>query len=327
MNPLQEKNQNIMTLGELLKNEREKLGISIERAANILMVRQRHLVSLENDLYDNFPAGVYFRGFLRSYARLLGLDEQKVFEYYECQLEIFNQNQEKDEPNKGKSTTKGSDTDAGKKIKLVITPEWILRGIGLVVVLIIIGYFVLTLRGVARLPELTIAEPVNNKVVKQDKVTIRGTTTRESELFINGEEISIDENGYFETQISLMQGLNEINFKVNNKFDKETEKTIFVNYQPEQKQDQEKAKRITLQTDTQPVWVSVKSDSLDFNETLPANTEKVIEIKSPTTVIVDKGNAIYFTEESTDPKQAYLNPPNLELFSDEQGESQRTFKP
>ena len=81
--------ENILTLGQLLKQEREKMGITIEKASKILMVRHQHIINLENDMYDSFPAGVYFKGFIRNYARLLGLDENIVFEYYKCQLEVM----------------------------------------------------------------------------------------------------------------------------------------------------------------------------------------------------------------------------------------------
>ncbi|MBD3244768.1 MAG: hypothetical protein GF335_02130 [Candidatus Moranbacteria bacterium] len=328
---MNQEDQNILTLGQLLKNEREKLGITIEKAANILMVRQRHLVNLENDLFDAFPAGVYFRGFLRSYARLLGLDEQKVFEYYKCQLEINDYNWDysaspTQEPKPQEESSKDEIFKKPFKFKISITPEWIFRILAFFIIVFIVLYFVFALRNVSRLPVLYIEEPQNNAVVENEKIEIKGRVDKESTLKINKEQYNVMEDGDFNASIVLMEGLNEINFEVTNKFDNTLEEKLFVTYDPTQNQ-QNQIKRITFKVDTEPVKIKIKNSQLDIEETLPPGGEKTIEIKEETVVEVNKGNAIYFEQQVQDSKQAFLNPPVLEIFSDQEGRSQRTFAP
>jgi len=70
-------------LGELLKTEREKRGLSHERVAQITKLRKNLLEAMENEDWENLPPSVFVKGFIRSYARALGLDEKRALELYE----------------------------------------------------------------------------------------------------------------------------------------------------------------------------------------------------------------------------------------------------
>jgi cytoskeletal protein RodZ len=70
-------------LGALLKGEREKRGLSHEQVAQITRLRRHLLVALENEEWDNLPSSVYVKGFIKSYAQTLGLDEKKALELYD----------------------------------------------------------------------------------------------------------------------------------------------------------------------------------------------------------------------------------------------------
>ena len=61
------------TIGDFLRAARRKRRVSIERAAEETRIRADYLMRMESDEMD-FLAPAYVRGFLRSYARFLGLD-------------------------------------------------------------------------------------------------------------------------------------------------------------------------------------------------------------------------------------------------------------
>jgi len=48
----------------------------------------KYLEYLENGQYEKLPAEVYVRGFLRSYARYLNIDEQALVKLYERERNI-----------------------------------------------------------------------------------------------------------------------------------------------------------------------------------------------------------------------------------------------
>jgi len=70
------------SLGSYLKKKREARQISIAELAQTTRIPVRILQQLEEDERNELPADVFVRGFLRSYARALNLDEQHVLALY-----------------------------------------------------------------------------------------------------------------------------------------------------------------------------------------------------------------------------------------------------
>jgi cytoskeleton protein RodZ len=68
--------------GKLLSQARTDLKLTIEDAARLLRLSVRHIKALENGDYDSLPGPTYVRGYLRSYAQLLGLSAEKVLVSY-----------------------------------------------------------------------------------------------------------------------------------------------------------------------------------------------------------------------------------------------------
>lgn len=60
--------------GILLSNERVKRGLSLQEVADRLKLSRKQLEAIENDEYDKLPGPAFARGFVRNYAKLLGLD-------------------------------------------------------------------------------------------------------------------------------------------------------------------------------------------------------------------------------------------------------------
>ncbi len=67
-------------LGAILRSEREKKNINITDAANQLKINSRYLQALEEGNVSALPHPAYVRGFIRSYAKLLGLDSDEIQE-------------------------------------------------------------------------------------------------------------------------------------------------------------------------------------------------------------------------------------------------------
>ena len=69
--------------GELLKREREMREISLEEVTSGTRIAPRFLRALENEDWDKLPGGAFNRGFVRSIARYLGLDEERLLSEYD----------------------------------------------------------------------------------------------------------------------------------------------------------------------------------------------------------------------------------------------------
>lgn len=68
--------------GALLKAERERQGLSQEQIAAGLNLRPAVIGGLEEDDYGEVPVSAYRRGYLRAYARFLGMDDGPVIGAY-----------------------------------------------------------------------------------------------------------------------------------------------------------------------------------------------------------------------------------------------------
>ncbi len=79
-----------MKFGESLRKERELRGITLEEISQHTKVHTRFLEAIENDDLSLLPAKAFAKGFLRSYARMVDLDEEFVlsnFEYFQQRMQ------------------------------------------------------------------------------------------------------------------------------------------------------------------------------------------------------------------------------------------------
>jgi cytoskeleton protein RodZ len=69
--------------GERLKREREMREVSLAEVTRGTRIGARFLEALENEEWDKLPGGVFSRGFVRSIARYLGLNEEEFLSEYD----------------------------------------------------------------------------------------------------------------------------------------------------------------------------------------------------------------------------------------------------
>lgn len=72
-----------MGAGAEWKARREERGLTLEQAAAELRISQRFLRGIEEGNFEGWPARVFSSGYIRAYAKLLGMDPEPVLsEYY-----------------------------------------------------------------------------------------------------------------------------------------------------------------------------------------------------------------------------------------------------
>ena len=72
----------VESFGARLKRERERQGILLEDVAISTKIGTRMLQALEEEHFDQLPGGIFNKGFVRAYARHLGLDEDRAVADY-----------------------------------------------------------------------------------------------------------------------------------------------------------------------------------------------------------------------------------------------------
>lgn len=71
--------------GDKFRKAREKKGISLDDVSNVTKIGSRMLQAIEEEHFDQLPGGVFNKGFIRAYAKHLGINDQEaVTEYLDC---------------------------------------------------------------------------------------------------------------------------------------------------------------------------------------------------------------------------------------------------
>lgn len=69
-------------IGSLLRARREAMGLSAAQAAKALRIRQVFIDALEEGRTESLPGSAYAFGFVRSYARLVGMDDERAVQQF-----------------------------------------------------------------------------------------------------------------------------------------------------------------------------------------------------------------------------------------------------
>src|SRR5438270_11067215 len=67
-----------MGLGERFRAAREERSLTLSEVGEQLRIRSVYLAAIEEENWEAIGAPVYIRGFLRTYARFLGLDPEEA---------------------------------------------------------------------------------------------------------------------------------------------------------------------------------------------------------------------------------------------------------
>jgi len=115
------------TFGGWLRREREARDVTLAEIADVTKISKAYLQALEDERFDVLPAPVFAKGFLREYAKYVGLDPDEVVNSYLTAMQANEPDGQQDEISSGH---RGSF-------------EWtsgVLLAIGLVVLLGAIGF-------------------------------------------------------------------------------------------------------------------------------------------------------------------------------------------
>ncbi len=85
-------------VGDILRGEREKQGLTIEDIARETSIRDIYLEAIEKGDYDSLPGDVYAKGFIRNYSRFLQIDGDALLDKYDEERNINKVVQPVDQP-------------------------------------------------------------------------------------------------------------------------------------------------------------------------------------------------------------------------------------
>jgi cytoskeletal protein RodZ len=75
----------MQSVGTILKKERTSRGLSLYEISEYTKISPWYLERLEKDEYDKLPQGPYIKGYLSTYAQILGVNENEIIDRYQIQ--------------------------------------------------------------------------------------------------------------------------------------------------------------------------------------------------------------------------------------------------
>ena len=87
-----------MTLGEKLRQAREEREITISEVAEHTRISPLYLQAIENDEFKVLPGGIFNKGFIKSFAKYVGVDENEAMADYAKQFSQQNDGEDDDSP-------------------------------------------------------------------------------------------------------------------------------------------------------------------------------------------------------------------------------------
>jgi hypothetical protein len=189
----------MLSVGKILRDERERQGVSLQAVEKQIRVREKLLKAIEDNHWDCFSSKVYIAGIIKNYSKFLNLDQRKM-------LAFFRRDYERREEVKFKTRVSSQYLTSGtKKIAII--------GLSLVF-LIFFSYFGYQLSLYLAPPKVEIISPKTDKFTKEDRVRIVGKSDKEVMITIFGERVYQNKDGVFEYDFPLHDGSNELSVEV-----------------------------------------------------------------------------------------------------------------
>jgi hypothetical protein len=187
------------SLAVFLREQREAAGKSIALLAREARIQEKHLQAFEENLPTQLPDFLYQQFFLRSIARVLGLDVQKLLA-----LHAAEQQQGVGLYSQALPPAKAS------RWAFIVAPRMISAGIVTSLAALALGVLGWQIYRITALPSLALATPADGTLSAVPTVSVSGLTERGTELRINGELVYLSADGKFSEAVNLHRGLNII---------------------------------------------------------------------------------------------------------------------
>jgi cytoskeletal protein RodZ len=254
----------IETLGGFLKQMRDQLNFDVKTVSILTQIKPHYLESLEAGKWDDLPADVYIRGFVKSLARVYNLPEDALIEQYEKEHGF---------------TPKARPQRVEIQKRISFTPRTIIILVSLVIGLLAVGYVGNQIRSVLAPPVLELTEPESDVTIQGSSLVIAGRAEIGADVTINDQIVLTDKNGQFNESLILSAGLNTVEVVARNKFDRESRITRRVNAELQQSIVVAPSAPVTVTIEVGPesAWIYMEADGVVVQRgtMLPGSTKTI----------------------------------------------------
>ena len=195
-------------VGETLQLARERKGVDLFRAERDTKIRLRYLAALEDGAYEDLPAPVYTKGFLRNYAIYLGLEPEEILERWRDEMESIRESELI-------AVAPPPQPMAAPARSFHMSSGTFLNGLVAMVVIAFVGYLGIQLLRFVETTPVGLTNPQNVvSTINDDSIVLEGTAGRGSLITIRGPGGELwnpraDEEGEWTQEVPLSLGRND----------------------------------------------------------------------------------------------------------------------
>jgi cytoskeletal protein RodZ len=198
----------MVRLGPHLRQKRLQRKQTLEEVAQVLKIKPQFLAAIERGEYHKLPSPAYAQGFVRNYAVYLGVSKAETTMLFKREF------------------------DEKKAMKvlpdsMVKTKEFPIQRIRIqqsamifiLFLLLVFGYLFFQYRAAFLPPALAVNSPADGTKTLQT-LEVSGTADSNATVTVNGEPVSVGNDGSFQKAITLFPGSSTITIKATNRFGK-----------------------------------------------------------------------------------------------------------
>lgn len=213
------------TLGEIFRAKRNEKHITLQDAASATRIRLGYLQKLEQGDYVGFPTPTITKGFIRIYARFLGLDEYDALAFYRREFSEIQSKTEK--------PVFYPESSLRKEPRWRLTAPVLIAGLVFIAIVFSVGYLVYQYMKFAGAPRVEIFTPKDGLIVNTENINIEGKVYAPARLTLNNTALRISSDGYFTKELQLNSGVNVLTFVAVGESGRSTTIKRIVRYDPE----------------------------------------------------------------------------------------------
>ena len=195
------------SLKELLREHIEIKGLSPKKIADMTGIPDRYIEMLVGGDTSKLPPAPYVHGYIVKLSEILNFDKDTMWRLYQKESSLVKSGRDDRLPN-NRFAVRG------------ISRGWAAAAFALVACLMFAGY---AAYGIISSPELVITVPASEgSTVAQETILLQGKTDPATALPVNGSEVYVGKDGFFQKELRLQEGVNSVEFVVRKFLGKET---------------------------------------------------------------------------------------------------------
>lgn len=189
----------MLTVGEILKKERERNGCSLSEVEKEIKIREKFLQAVEDNNWKVFSSKIYIVGIIKNYAKFLNILPEKAIAYF------YRDYERKEEVRFKRKLPRHYLNPETKKTFFIIL---------ILIFSIFFVYFGFQLKNYFSPPKVIITSPIKTVFKKEDSIKVVGKTEKDAVITVVGERIFQNKEGIFEFNYPLNPGKNMVTIEV-----------------------------------------------------------------------------------------------------------------